>query len=207
MTAHPLALLADLADLLQEAELPRSTRRKAEIADQLDQTAEALREYLMGVKGSDLRAQAQEMALAVAERDSLLGGVREAVRSWTQKREANRRDGDRRAEIIYGAVVERALGILNDEAGPELSENDVVSIPDGGMNARPGEFTADIFRSSNDVRNGGVPLMTMQVYGPDYEETTDFISFYFEREKVQELCALLGRFLALPIPAQAGGGS
>jgi len=82
-------------------------------------------------------------------------------------------------------------------SGQELSESDVVSIPDGTMLTRSGEFTVDIFRSSNDVRNGGVPLMTMQVYGPDYEETTDFISFYFERDKVEELHTLLGRFLAL----------
>lgn len=70
----------------------------------------------------EVRAAAQAQADVAAERDSLLSGLREAVQVWMQKRDSNRQDGDRRAEIIYSAVVSRALDILNDQETDEPAQ-------------------------------------------------------------------------------------
>lgn len=84
--------------------------------------------YQMGYeKAQEVAAVTAESALRVqadvmAERDSLLSGLREAVQVWTQKRDSNRRDGDRRGEIIYSAVVSRALDILNDQETDEHAQ-------------------------------------------------------------------------------------
>lgn len=62
---------------------------------------------------------AQELAQVKAERDRLSHGLKAAIEHWTKKREVNQRDGDRRASIVYGAVVERALEVLNGEDAEE----------------------------------------------------------------------------------------
>ena len=58
-----------------------------------------------------------------------------------------------------------------------------------------GEHSADVFLSEN--RNGDAPMMVMQVYGPEYEISGDFTSFWFSPGKARELLNHLRAFLAL----------
>ena len=43
--------------------------------------------------------------------------------------------------------------------------------------------------------NLGQPLMSLQVYGPDYEETGEHLQFWFDKAKARELMNHLRAFL------------
>ncbi|MDP9764893.1 hypothetical protein [Deinococcus enclensis] len=70
------------------------------------------------VKHYALRARAE---VAEAEVKRLREALEAAIDHWEGKQEVNRRDGDRRASIIYGAVLHRAFDVLNGEEDAALA--------------------------------------------------------------------------------------
>ena len=58
-----------------------------------------------------------------------------------------------------------------------------------------GEYGADLFLSQN--REDDAPMMVMQVYGPEYEVSGDFTSFWFGPDKARQMMNHLRAFLAL----------
>lgn len=131
MTRAPGELLRNVAKALAcfastkhaQAHVQRNPAIKAEMLLEVDRIEALERE---------VRDAAQAQADVTAERDSLLSGLREAVQVWTQKRDSNRRDGDRRGGIIYGAVVQRALDILNDQETDEPAQAQAGAGSEGG---------------------------------------------------------------------------
>lgn len=126
----PLELLAELHEYAESAAAARLQQMHGHLTTHpkisgYDGTAAQVHQHYAQALApivAALRAQAEADTQVQAERDSLLSGLREAVQAWTQKRDSNRRDGDRRAEIIYGAVVSRALDILNDQETDEPAQ-------------------------------------------------------------------------------------
>lgn len=78
-----------------------------------------------------------------------------------------------------------------------LSENRVTNLE--------GDRSVDIFLSQNKENQtwngmqaeGGTPMMVMQMYGPEYDQTGDMDSIWFGEQKARELMNHLRTFLAL----------
>ena len=67
------------------------------------------------------RAALARAEAAEAEVKRLREALEAAIDHWEGKQEVNRRDGDRRASIIYGAVLHRAFDVLNGEEDAALA--------------------------------------------------------------------------------------
>lgn len=88
--------------------------------------------------------------------------------------------------------------------GKRLDSNRITSLDSG-------EWSADVFLSENTAehRQGGTPLMVMQVYGPNYAATGEFVDFYFEEDVARKLYNHLASFLrhCAALSADAKGGA